>query len=261
MTDPITSLVVRLFSTPGAALAMAGLILLFALILIGVSQYLEYAPLKREIIDRWNMLSSVRGNAAQKAFYLRFSEFDLRFANAHSGGSGPAALVLGWANYRSMLAESGHQTYATSVRAAEAFDKLDEPARSLEWWANILVAIGLVVTFLGIVAALTEATTAMGQAGGDGGSGMEAALMGLLAIAATKFWTSIAGVLASIILRIVARFRRKRIEMLEATLFESLDAVVEFTPPQKVMLEQLKTLRKLESALTPTALRPAKAGS
>lgn len=250
MTDPITSLVVRLFSMPGAALAIAGIILVFGLVLIGVSQFMEYEPLKRELIDRWNMLSDVRGGSARQVFLKRFADYDQRFASARSGGSAPAALVLGWANFRSMLAETPDGTFATSVRAADAFDDLDEPARSLEWWANILVGIGLVITFLGIVAALTEATSAMSQAGGTSG-GMEAALMGLLAIAATKFWTSIAGVLASIILRIVARRRRKRIGRLEASLFESLDAMVEFTPPEKVMMEQLKTLRRLEEALNP----------
>jgi hypothetical protein len=46
-----------------------------------------------------------------------------------------------------------------------------------------MVAVGLTVTFLGIVAAFTEATSAMGNADSNA---MEAALMGLLSIAATK---------------------------------------------------------------------------
>ena len=249
--DPITSFVVLVFSTPGVALMMAGALLVFALFLIGLSEFGEYRPLLRELMERWNMLASVRTLNGRKDFFKRFAEFDLRFANARSAASAPAALVLGWANYRSLLVETDDHEFATSVHASESFDKLDEPARSLEWWANILVAIGLVVTFLGIVAALTEATSAMGQAGGSDSSAMETALMGLLSIAATKFWTSIAGVLASVILRVVARFRRKRIERLEASLFESLDAAVEFNPPEKVMLEQLKSLRRVEIALKP----------
>ncbi len=251
MHDPITSFVVLVFSTPGAALLMAAALLVFALFLIALSEFIEYRPLLKELMDRWNMLSEVRTGNGRKTFFKRFAEFDLRFANARSAASAPAGLVLGWANYRSLLVETDNHEFATSVRAADSFDRLDEPARSLEWWANILVALGLVVTFLGIVAALTEATTAMGQAGGSDSSAMEAALMGLLSIAATKFWTSIAGVLASIVLRVVARFRRKRIERLEASLFESLDAAVEFNPPEKVMLEQLKSLRRVEIALKP----------
>jgi hypothetical protein len=109
-----------------------------------------------------------------------------------------------------------------------------------------MVAVGLTVTFLGIVAALTEATSAMGNADSNA---MEAALMGLLSIAATKFWTSIAGVLASSVLRVVARFRRKRISFMEAGLFEALDAGVRFMPPEKDMQAQLKSLERIEAAL------------
>jgi hypothetical protein len=247
--DPITSLVVTLFSTPGVALQLAGALLAFAVALIVVSSFTEYRPLVKALVDRWNLLAATRGPQGRILFMERFAEIDLRFGAASAA---PAALVLGWANYRSLLVDTTEGGFASSARASEAFDRLDEPARSLEWWANILVAMGLVITFLGIVAALTEATSAIGAASGGGAASsnaVQAALLGLLAIAATKFWTSIAGVLASIILRVVARLRRKRIERLEANFFESLDACVQFAPPEKVALEQLKSLNRVEAAL------------
>ncbi|MGA9660028.1 MAG: hypothetical protein WBQ60_13155 [Asticcacaulis sp.] len=250
MHDPVTQLVVTLFSMPGMALSMAAVILLASIGIIIYSNFTDYGPLQYELRDRWNLISGLRGAKGRQHFFEQFSALDSRFASVSSQSSTSAALVLGWSNFRSMLVdtESGH--FATSVRAAEAFDRFDEPARVLEWWANIMVAIGLVITFLGIVAALTEATAAMGQAGGSNSGAMEAALMGLLAIAATKFWTSIAGVLASIILRVVARFRRKRIGLLEASLFENLDSCVQFMPPEKVIFEQLKSLKRVEIALS-----------
>ncbi len=255
MRDPVTALVVALFSSPGTALLFAGAILLFGLSLIAWSEFNEYRPLREELRERWNILSAMRGADARKIFFNQFPSLDIRFGGAAGNGAASASLALGWANYRSLLVDDETGVFATSIRAAEAFDRLDEPARSLEWWANILVAIGLVITFLGIVAALSEATSAMAQSGGAqsggaNGAHMEAALMGLLAIAATKFWTSIAGVLASIILRIVARFRRKRIQSLEASLFETLDACVQFMPPEKVVIEQLKSLKRLELAFS-----------
>lgn len=250
MHDPITALIVALFSSPGTALLLAGTILLFGLGLIAWSEFSEYRPLRAELRERWNLLSVMRGSNARSAFFTQFPNLDVRFSGPTSNGTASAMLVLGWANYRSLLVDDEASGFVTSIRAAEAFDHLDEPARSLEWWANILVAVGLVVTFLGIVAALSEATSAMSQSGGANGPATEAALMGLLAIAATKFWTSIAGVLASIILRVVARFRRKHLQSLEASLFESLDACVRFMPPEKVMLEQLKSLKRLELALS-----------
>jgi len=59
------------------------------------------------------------------------------------------------------------------------------------------------LTFLGIIAALVGAVTAMG--GGADMARMQSALIGLLTITAAKFWTSMGGVLASIILRWVDR--------------------------------------------------------
>jgi hypothetical protein len=82
---------------------------------------------------------------------------------------------------------------------------------------------------------------------------MQGALINLLTIAATKFWTSIAGVLASIILRLVARRRRHAIEAQEAHFFALLDACVRFAPPEKVMLEQLAVLGRIEAALAHAA--------
>ncbi len=248
MQDPVTGLVVALFSAPGVALGLAGAILALALVLIVTSDLFEQRPLVRALVDRCNLLS---GAGNRRTFAEQFAALDQRFA----GGGAPSLLVRGWRTYRSLLVRNEDQTFATSIHAADAFDRLDEPARAMEWWANILVAIGLTITFLGIVAALSEATSAIAAGGGGAGAGVEAALLGLLAIAATKFWTSIAGILGSIILRIVARQRRLKIEGLQAEMFEALDSMVEFAPPERVMIEQLAVLRRLESrlALSPEA--------
>jgi len=245
MHDPVTSFVVAVFSTPGAALMMAGAILVFAIGLIIHSGHFEYVPLREDFTRRTDVLAELRGDP-QVAFAEAFEGIDKRL-----GGMAHPALELGWAHYRSQLTPTDDGRLAASIHAADVFDHADSPARSLEWWANIMVAIGLVITFMGIVAALTEATAAMG-AGGDGA--MQSALINLLTIAATKFWTSIAGVLASIILRLAARRRRKAIEALEAHFFALLDACVRFAPPEKVMLEQLAALARIETALARSAV-------
>jgi hypothetical protein len=239
MHDPVTSFVVAVFSTPGAALIMAGAILVFAIGLIFQSGHFEYAPLKDDLRRRSELLEELPGDR-QKGFAEAFPAIDKRLSSmAHP------VLELGWAHYRSQLTPTEDGRLAASIHAADAFDQADTPARTLEWWANLMVAIGLVITFMGIVAALTEATSAMGT----GGAAMQGALIGLLTIAATKFWTSIAGVLASIILRLAARRRRQVIEQLEAHFFALIDACVRFAPPEKVMLEQLAVLGRIEAAL------------
>lgn len=244
MHDPVTSFVVAVFSMPGAALLMAAAILVFAIGLILQSGHFEYTPLRDDLDRRTEVLDGLSGDR-QKAFAENFEAIDKRL-----GGAAHPALELGWAHYRSQLTPTDDGRLAASIHAADVFDHADTPARTLEWWANLMVAIGLVITFMGIVAALTEATAAMApDAGGSGGAAMQGALIHLLTIAATKFWTSIAGVLASIILRLAARRRRQTIEGLEAHFFALLDACVRFAPPEKVMLEQLSVLARIEAAL------------
>jgi hypothetical protein len=244
MHDPVTSFVVAVFSTPGAALLMAGAILVFAIGLIFQSGHFEYTPLRDDLRRRTDLLDGLQGER-RKAFADAFESIDKRFS-----GMAHPVLELGWANYRGQLTPTDDGVLASSIHAIDAFDHADTPARTLEWWANLMVAIGLVITFMGIVAALTEATSTMG-AGADsaGGAAMQGALVHLLTIAATKFWTSIAGVLASILLRLAARRRRQSIEALEAHFFARLDACVRFAPPEKVMLEQLAVLGRIEAAL------------
>lgn len=252
MHDPVTSFVVAVFSAPSAALIMAGAILVLAIGLIIQSGYFEYAPLRDDLQRRGDLLSELRGDP-QLSFAENFTQIDKRLA-----GAAYPTLELGWAAYRGQLAETADGRLASSIHAVDAFEHADGPARTLEWWANLLVAIGLVITFMGIVAALTEAVDAMQRQGGEG---MQTALMGLLAVAATKFWTSIAGVLGSIVLRLVARRRRKAIEAHEAHFFALLDGCVRFAPPEKVMLEQLAVLSRIEAALAGGAKTPAPAAT
>ena len=255
MHDPVTSFVVSVFSMPGAALMMAAAILVFAIGLIVQSSHFEYTPLREDLNRRTGVLDELRGDR-QIAFAQAFETIDKRL-----GGAAHPALELGWAHYRSQLTPTDDGRLAASIHASDAFDHADTPARTLEWWANLMVAIGLVITFMGIVAALTEATAAMSpDAGGAGGAAMQGALIHLLTIAATKFWTSIAGVLASIILRLAARRRRQVIEGLEAHFFALLDACVRFAPPEKVMLEQLAVLARIEAALAGRSAPAPRAG-
>lgn len=242
MHDPVTDIVVAVFSRPGVALWFAAAILAFAVYLAVSSSIFEQRPLVSALVDRCNTLFGVGG---RRGFAEQFAAIDQRFVGAET----PPALARGWKAYRALLAREPDGGFAAAFPAAEVFEPLDEPARTLEWWSNILVAVGLMVTFLGIVAALSQATGAIAASGGAGGAGVEQALLGLLAIAATKFWTSIAGVFSSILLRVIARLRRRRIEALQADLFASLDASVEFSPPERIMFDQLAVLRRIEARL------------
>ena len=61
---------------------------------------------------------------------------------------------------------------------------------------------------------------------------------------------------SSIVLRLVARRWRGQIERAEAELFTGLDNVVMFAPPEKVALEQVAILRRIEKGLSATVPAP-----
>ena len=113
----------------------------------------------------------------------------------------------------------------------------------LGWWSNLFVAIGLIFTFLGVVAALSEATSVLGT-GNASTATMQAALSGLLTITATKFWTSIAGILASVILRICERRWSTRIDEAVEDLCEIIDARIPPVSPGMLAGEQLNELKR-----------------
>ena len=163
MHDPVTDVVVAVFSRPGVALWFAAAILAFAVYLAVSSSIFEQRPLVSALVDRCNTLFGVGG---RRGFAEQFAAIDQRFVGAET----PPALARGWKAYRALLAREPDGGFAAAFPAAEVFEPLDEPARTLEWWSNILVAVGLMVTFLGIVAALSQATGAIAASGGAGGA-------------------------------------------------------------------------------------------
>lgn len=255
MNAVVSDLLIRIFGAPDAALIFALCIAGLALALVVLTHVRGYAPMRAALSQRVDALGNLRGEraAVQRAFAERLDGVDAQFGPA-SGA--PMPLVLGWRRFMNGLIPLADGRLGARAEAGEAFDRLDESAQALEWWANTLIAIGLVITFLGIVAALTQATAAF-RAGG-GAVQVQAAIVGLLAVAATKFWTSIAGVLSATVLRFIARGRRRTIAQLELALFNVLDRCVERTAADPVALRQLEALERIEALLgAPAAQRLA----
>ena len=112
---------------------------------------------------------------AQAAFAREFEAIDRAFSAGHLESP---ELSAGWGRFKNTLIATADGRYLATARSADAFDRLDGSAQSLDWWANILVAIGLVITFLGITAALAEVAQAVGAQGNA--ADVQGALVGLL---------------------------------------------------------------------------------
>lgn len=241
-----TNALIAIFSHPGAALLLAMGIFAAALaVLVGIWR-LDVHPLSRALWKRRTFLDEVVGRTRGPV-----AEFaaDPAGVDAVLGGGDAGAYHLqrAWLDYKQTFVDLQAGEITSSSRAAEFFEGAGGPGRRLEWWSNIFVAVGLLFTFLGIVAALSQATQAVDAGGGP--DVMQAALGALLGIAAAKFWTSVAGIGSSLLLRIVGRRWRDRLDRAEDELCEALDACVVHLSPQRVALMQLDELRRLNARL------------
>src|SRR5690242_10153125 len=202
--NPVNGLVVLAFGNPTAALWISLAILLSCTLII-VRNYVRFhRPLKAALKQRVDAIGPVLmaddNDTAQRVFAQRFYDIDAAMV---ANDRGAAEIRLAWSQFRETLLDETEVPMRATVRADGYFLHLGDDTRILAWWANIFVAIGLTFTFLGIVAALTVTVKALSAA--DGSANMTPALINLLTITSVKFWTSIAGVLASILLRVFDR--------------------------------------------------------
>jgi hypothetical protein len=106
------------------------------------------------------------------------------------------------------------------------------------------VGVGLLLTFVGLVIALSKAAegteAAQMAAGGTGAAAMQSALRGLLQAATFKFATSIAGLAASIVLSLGFRLFAVRVEASLNAFCEAIERKLDYIAPQSVSLQMME---------------------
>lgn len=163
-------------------------------------------------------------------------------------------LTTCWSSFRATCIEHNGNEYRTA-QPENYFNihtlELDSPLRRFGKWAGLFVGVGLFFTFLGLVTALDSATQAIQAAtsGGNSTSQMQNALKGLLSAATVKFYTSIFGLLASIVVGYMEkRFRRqltKQINQLGAT----IQLFWPMITPEMLLAEQVREAQQTTSQL------------
>ena len=105
---------------------------------------------------------------------------------------------------------------------------------------NYFVGVGLLLTFVGLVAALNFAS---GSVGGDADQAVRG-LQHLLGAATFKFWTSIAGLTSSILLSFFFRFYSLFLEGEFGLLCHALERRMEFATPQRIFVDVRDTIQE-----------------
>ena len=116
-------------------------------------------------------------------------------------------------------------------------------------WPNVLIGIGLSLTFLGLISALSEATTVMQQALGDTEE-LQGAIQGLLNVASAKFYASLFALFSSIaltlLLRIYASILQSQIDKLNGL----IEGAVDLLGQESLLLKSNELLSEQLAQLT-----------
>lgn len=205
------------------------------------------APFITAARGRARMLREILGTdtepAAERAAfhnaYLTVSE--------KMGEKAPGAepLVQAWREFQESIIDGGPSAIRNTSRPSAFFIRVIPRQTTLTFASNVFVGIGLILTFLGLIVALN--TAAHGMEGGVGDAQM--ALTGLLLVAGAKFFTSVAGLLASIWLRVAEHSLSRKATAPIEQICDLLERGLLYVPPQRLAVEQLEVLKEQRDQL------------
>lgn len=225
------------------ALALIGA----AILIVVVYRWRYHARLVKALDSRISLLNEVTGagkteaDTARFEFARRFNEIDERMMEAKDNEVLP--LRRAWEEFRETIVDPSAEILQNAARPGHFFFNLGERHRGLNWFANIFIAVGLLITFLGIIAALST----LDFSGGTGA--MQEQLNALMKVAGAKFWASVGGIVASILLRSCDYRFSKRINDGLSALCDKLEHGMIYLPPQRIAADQLEQLREQTPAL------------
>ena len=206
-----------------------------------------HEPLAKAIEARVLLLDDVTGgstadmDSARLAFARRFNEIDEQMMEV--GHPEVLPLRRTWEEFRETIVDPSADVLQNSARPEHFFVSLGDRHRGLNWFANIFIAVGLLITFLGIIGALSTLDFSGGV------DVMQSRLNDLMKVAGAKFWASVGGIVASIVLRSYDYRFGKRINDGLSMLCDKLEHGMAYLPPQRIASEQLEQLKQQTPAL------------
>jgi methyl-accepting chemotaxis protein len=208
---------------------------------INQNKKLHFDEAMTALQSRGEVLSRISEAADPSAAQERFSEDFEKIAEV-MGKQDRKELALAWEQFRETIIDENESTIRTTARAEFYFLHLADDTRVLAWGANIAVAVGLTATFLGLIAALTSAMGTL--SGAANGTETTQALQGLLQITAAKFWTSVTGIICSIVLRRTDRKWHDQLQQQLEAISQLLDRGTLYTPSQRIAADQLREMKR-----------------
>jgi ABC-type transporter Mla subunit MlaD len=225
----------HMFQDDNVAPALALVILLVALGLCAL--FLAYSTLIRaQVRRRIRAVSQIKDQTSFATEMPRVEALMLRCRY----------LRHSWQKFRETLVEppsddpSTNQVVYNTARPQTYFNMAEAGLRFSLYRAtpNLLVGVGLLLTFFGLVTALYFTNEAIKHANSLAAS--QDALRDLLYAASFKFYTSIAGLGGSILLTLVLRYGTSKVESSFDTLAFALERKLVFVTPESIAFNHLR---------------------
>lgn len=161
-------------------------------------------------------------------------------------GEGAHDLVLAWREFQESMIDETASPVRNTNRPAAFFNRAAPKQTMLTFASNIFVGVGLILTFLGLIVALNTAASGMG---GNDVNVAKQSLQQLLVVAGAKFFTSVAGLGASIWLRFSEHGLTKLVRHETDLLCELLERGLLYVSPQRLAVEQLGVMQEQRDQL------------
>lgn len=175
-----------------------------------------------------------------------FSENYIKLASAMGADQkGAHDLVQAWREFQESMVDETASPVRNTNRPSAFFNRAAPKLTVLHFASNIFVGAGLILTFLGLIVALNTAAQNMGA----DVSAAQQSLRDLLTVAGAKFFTSVAGLGASIWLRFTEYNLSKRIRREVDLICELLERGLLYVSPQRLAVEQLEVMREQRDQL------------
>lgn len=162
-----------------------------------------------------------------------------------SDGPGAHNLVLAWREFQESMVDEEASPIRNTNRPSSFFSRAAPKLTVLTFASNIFVGVGLILTFLGLIVALNTAAQNMGQ----DITAAKMSLEHLLTVAGAKFFTSVAGLGASIWLRFTEHNLTRKVRDATDLICELLERGLLYVSPQRLAVEQLEVLREQRDQL------------
>lgn len=181
--------------------------------------------------------------AQRKAFAENYIDVSAAMSKSGAGGD---KLVLAWREFQETMVDEHESPVRNTNRPTAFFNRVAPKQTDLVFASNIFVGAGLILTFLGLIVALNSASHGMG---GDDVSVTKQSLQSLLVVAGSKFFTSIAGLGASIWLRFVEHRLSREVRQRTEKLCALLECGLLYVSTQMLAVRQLSVMEEQRDQL------------